>query len=339
MSASLPVAGESQQAKKRAVLLVNLGTPETAEPKSVRKFLAEFLSDRRVVEIPRLIWWPILHGIILTTRPKAVAKAYQSIWWEEGSPLRVITERQRNALQKTLSKRFPNEHVTVEYAMSYGDPGIAQQIKDLQAQGVDHIAVLPLYPQYSATTTAVVYDQLAELQQQQRDIADARVCKYYFDRPSYIKALAHSVREYRLEHGSAERLLMSFHGIPKRCVDLGDPYYQHCVATAEALAGELGLEKEQWGISFQSRLGKAEWLKPYTSDIVQEWGREKLSSLDVICPAFAADCLETLEEISEEIREEFQEAGGGDFSYIPCLNDSAMHIECLAELSEELLGL
>ncbi len=177
------------------------------------------------------------------------------------------------------------------------------------------------------------------MQKQQRNISDTRVCKYYFDRPSYIKALAQSVRDHRKEHGSGERLLMSFHGIPKRCVDLGDPYYQHCIATAESLAAELGLEKPEWGVSFQSRLGKAEWLKPYTSDTVKEWGREKLGSLDVICPAFAADCLETLEEISEEIREEFQEAGGGEFSYIPCLNDSTSHIECLAEIVEDLLSL
>ncbi|GAA6153721.1 ferrochelatase [Pseudoteredinibacter isoporae] len=327
------------QAKKTAVLLVNLGTPETAEPKSVKKFLGEFLSDRRVVEIPRLIWWPILNGIILTTRPKAVAKAYQSIWWEEGSPLRVITERQKDALQRTLNERFPHRQIIVEYAMSYGAPSIAEQVKTLQQQGVDQIAVLPMYPQYSATTTAVVYDQIGKLQQQQRNIADTRINKYYFDRPSYIKALAESVREHRRKEGSAERLLMSFHGIPKRCVDLGDPYYQHCVATAEALASELGLEDAEWGLSFQSRLGKAEWLKPYTSDIAKEWGSEKLASLDVICPAFSADCLETLEEISEEIREEFQAAGGGTFSYIPCLNDSDAHIECLAEISEELLAL
>lgn len=339
MAALSSTAESSNQVKKSAVVLVNLGTPESPTPGAVRKFLGEFLSDKRVVEIPRLIWWFILNGFILTTRPKAVAKAYQSIWWNEGSPLRVITERQQQALKELLLNRHPDRSITVEYAMTYGEPSIAQQITRLQEQGIENIAILPLYPQYSATTTAAVYDQVAQLQQQQRNIADTRLCKYYFDRPDYIAALASSVREFRQKNGSAERLLMSFHGIPKRCIDLGDPYYAHCQQTANALAAELGLKDEEWGISFQSRLGKAEWLKPYTSDLVKAWGREKLSSLDVICPAFAADCLETLEEISDEIREEFQEAGGGQFAYIPCLNDSPAHIECLANITEELLSL
>jgi len=329
----------AQTSKNRAVLLVNLGTPEAPDASSVRRFLSDFLSDSRVVEIPKPIWWLILNAFILPTRPKAVAKAYQSIWWPEGSPLRVITERQCGALEQKLNTLYPAQNIIVRHAMSYGKPSIAEQLQDLQQQGFEQVAIIPLYPQYSATTTAVVYDQLAALQLKQRNIIDARVNKQYFERPSYIEALAQSVIQHRQEHGSAQKLLMSFHGIPQRCVDLGDPYYQQCVATAEALAQQSGLSKEQWGISFQSRLGRAQWLQPYTVDVVKQWGKDKLASLDVICPAFAADCLETLEEISEEIREDFQHSGGGRFSYIPCLNDNEEHIDCLAEISQDLLAL
>ncbi|WP_299978345.1 ferrochelatase [uncultured Pseudoteredinibacter sp.] len=328
-----------QISKNLAVLLVNLGTPEAPDATSVRRFLSDFLSDPRVVEIPKPIWWVILNAFILPTRPKAVAKAYQSIWWPEGSPLRVITERQCSALEKKLNVLYPGQGVSVRHAMSYGKPSIAEQLDELQRQGIDKIAIIPLYPQYSATTTAVVYDQLAKLQTKQRNIVDTRVNKQYFERPAYIHALAQSVIRHRQQHGSADKLLMSFHGIPQRCVELGDPYYEQCVATAQALAQKLELSEDQWGISFQSRLGKAQWLQPYTVDVVKQWGSEKLSSLDVICPAFAADCLETLEEISEEICEDFQNAGGGRFSYIPCLNDNEEHIDCLAEISQELLAL
>ncbi|MCV6625103.1 MAG: ferrochelatase [Cellvibrionaceae bacterium] len=322
----------------KAIVLVNLGTPERPDPAAVRAFLREFLSDPRVVEIPRPIWLPILYGFILTTRPRAVAEAYKTIWTEQGSPLRAITEQQTADLQQHLQAQTSFADTSVHYAMSYGQPSLPSVIAQLQAQGIERIGIIPLYPQYSATTTAVVYDQLAKIQLASREIADTRVCKSYYQRPAYIKALAASVRAHWAEQGQAERLLMSFHGIPKRCVDLGDPYYQHCMATAKNVAAELQLDDEQWAISFQSRLGKAEWLKPYTVELVEQWGKQGLASMDVICPAFAADCLETLEEISGEVKEEFQHAGGGEFRYIPCLNSNADHIELLADISRGLLA-
>lgn len=328
-----------EQPSGRAIVLVNLGTPERADAASVRAFLKDFLSDRRVVEIPRPLWWVILNGFILTTRPKKVAEAYRSIWTEQGSPLRAISEQQTQKLQEYCDEHSGLQGTQVRLAMSYGKPGLVDTVEQLRAEGFERIAVLPLYPQYSATTTAVVYDQLAKHQARSRDIADTRVCKSYYQRSAYIEALADSVRRFRTEHGEAKRLLMSFHGIPQRCVDLGDPYFDHCMSTAERLAAALGLTSEQWGISFQSRLGRAQWLQPYTIQLVKEWGEESLESVDVICPAFASDCLETLEEIAVEIKEEFQSSGGGDFRYIPCLNADKSHIAMLGDISEELLAL
>lgn len=325
-------------AAKKAVLLVNLGTPVQPNANGVRRFLREFLSDRRVVEIPRLIWWPILHGFILPFRPKRVARAYQSVWLAEGSPLRVITEQQCQALAQSLAQSSATNTPLVRYAMSYGKPSIAEQLKTLQAQGVEKIALIPLYPQYSATTTAAVTDQLARWQLQQRNITDVRICKSYYQRDRYIQALAASVRQHWRDNGQAEKLLMSFHGIPKRCIDLGDPYFEHCQASAENLAQALGLDSDQWSISFQSRLGRAEWLQPYTNEVIKAWAEQGVNSIDAICPAFAADCLETLEEIAVEAAEEFKAAGGKSFSYIPCLNAGPEQIALLQEIAEELLS-
>ncbi len=316
---------------KLGVILLNLGTPAEPDAAAVRKFLAEFLGDRRVVEIPRLVWWPILYGVILPFRSPKVAKLYQQIWLPGGSPLKVITEQQVAGLQA----RFDEAEVQVTYAMTYGSPKMSQQIDSLERQGCDQILVLPLYPQYSATTTGAVYDQYARLVVQQRNVSNVRIHKSYYQRQEYIQALVQSIRAHWKENTPAERLLFSFHGIPKRCVDKGDPYEEHCRFTAEAVVEELGLESSQWALSFQSRLGKAEWLKPYTDQQLETWANEGVKSVDVLCPAFAADCLETLEEIDVENREIFLSAGGQQYRYIPCLNDSRAHLDLLEALVKE----
>ncbi|MEM0514550.1 ferrochelatase [Pseudoalteromonas sp. YIC-827] len=321
-----------QPASRYGVLLVNLGTPEAPTAAAVRAYLKEFLSDTRVVEIPPLLWSIILNGIILPTRSAKVAKAYASIWQSEGSPLRVITERQTQALKQAINSRS-GQSIHVDYAMTYGQPSIQSRIDDMQARGIDKIAVLPLYPQYSATTTAAVFDKLNRHLAKVRNIPEIRFLKHYYERDSYIHALAESIAKYRQVHGDAEKLIFSFHGIPKRCVNKGDPYYEHCKFTAERCAQKLGLSDEQWLMTFQSRFGKEEWLQPYTDKTLTELGQAGVKKLQVVCPAFAADCLETLEEISVENAEIFIEAGGEHLGYIPALNDDAEHIELLVELA------
>ena len=322
---------------KTAVVLMNLGTPAAPTVAAIRRYLREFLSDRRVVEIPRLIWYPILYGIILPFRPKRTAVLYQQLWQEYGdSPLRVISAQQLEALQCYLQQQSQQSGESdvplLRLAMTYGEPSLPRVLDELCAQGVEHILVLPLYPQYSATTTGPIYDRVAALFQMRRNIPSISVLKQYCTHPLYIDALAQSVRAHWQQHGRAQRLLMSFHGIPRRNVELGDPYRAQCETTAQLLAQHLGLRAEEWSLSFQSRLGRAEWLQPYTSAVLQQWGEAKLASVDVICPAFAADCLETLEEIAIENRHLFERAGGGEFRYIPCLNASAPHIALLAQL-------
>lgn len=317
--------------KRLGVILVNLGTPEQPTATYVRKFLAEFLSDKRVVEIPSPIWKIILNCFILPFRPAKVAEAYQSIWTDEGSPLLAITRQQVSALSDTLSADQQSAPV-VRYAMTYGGPSIEQVATELEGEGIEKILVLPLYPQYSATTTGAVYDQVARLTLSRRNIPDLLIHKQYCQRDDYIEALAASIHKYREVEGKSDKLLFSFHGIPRRCVDLGDPYYQQCLDTAERTAEKLQLDSEDWAVSFQSRLGKAEWLKPYTSELLETWGQSKVESVQVVCPAFAADCLETLEEIKVENRDIFLEAGGKNYSMIPCLNDMPEHIEMLANI-------
>lgn len=299
---------------------------------AIRRYLREFLSDRRVVEIPRAIWYPILYGIILTLRPRRLAPAYAEMWHRYGdSPLRVITKRQVEKLQRYLLAK-DTEAPVVRFAMTYGEPKLSNVVSELRASGIEHILVLPLYPQYSATTSGPIYDQVASLFISQRDVPSVSIVKSYYRHPSYIEALAQSVRAHWQQNDRAQRLLMSFHGIPKRNIERGDPYKDQCEATARELASALQLRDEQWQISFQSRLGRAEWLQPYTAEILQRWGEQKLASVDVVCPAFAADCLETLEEIAIENRDRFQRAGGGEYRYIACLNDSDAHIELLQQL-------
>lgn len=317
---------------KDAVLLVNLGTPEQPTPAGVRKFLREFLSDRRVVEVPRPIWLFILYAIILPFRPRKVARAYQSIWTKDGSPLKVCTENLGAKLQCELTQQQGEAAPLVRCAYSYGNPNIATQVEQLRELGVERILLLPLYPQYSATTTGSVYDQYAEIIRTHRDIPDIRIQKSYCQREDYVAALVQSIRRHWQDAGQAQKLLFSFHGIPQRNVDLGDPYQAQCVKTAEDVVAVLALERHQWEISFQSRLGRAQWLLPYTDKLLAAWGRESVASVNVICPAFAIDCLETLEEINIENRHVFLEAGGQSYSYIPCLNDADEHVFLLSNI-------
>lgn len=323
---------------RRAVVLMNLGTPAAPTPAAVRRYLREFLSDPRVVEIPRALWYPILYGPILTLRPRRVARAYRMLWDHHGdSPLRLITQAQVDALAAFLARRDGEQAPLVRHAMTYGEPKLADVVARLRDEGVEHTLVLPLYPQYSATTTGAIGDQLAKLMLRSRDLPSISLVRHYCHHPLYIEALAQSVERFWQREGRAQRLLMSFHGIPRRNVELGDPYERECLDTAEALATRLRLSPEQWQISFQSRLGRAEWLQPYTSATLKQWGGEKLASVDVICPAFSADCLETLEEIAVENRAVFVDAGGGDYRYIPCLNSDAAHVELLVSLIDQFM--
>lgn len=322
---------------KQAVVIVNLGTPSAPTTQAVRLFLKEFLSDPRVVEVSRIIWNCILHGIILPFRSPKVAAAYEKIWWENGSPLRVITESQVALLDAKLHDSMGSNAPLVRHAMTYSGPSIAAVVDELLQEGAEHILLLPLYPQYSATTTGSVYDRVTEIVTQSRNIPELQVIKQYFDHPLYIDALAQTVREHWQKDGRPSRLLMSFHGIPQRNCDLGDPYYEQCKTTASLLANQLNLSADEWQLSFQSRLGRAQWLTPYTIDVVESWGKEKLQSMAVICPAFSADCLETLEEINVENRKVFQDNGGGRFSVVTCLNDHAAHIDLMAALVKSYL--
>jgi len=316
------------------VMLVNLGTPEKPDAASVRRYLAEFLWDKRVIKMPRLLWWLILHGIILRVRPRKVARLYQSVWTDDGSPLMAISKQQQQALMTMLQQHlgFP---IPVELAMTYGQPSLAQAGRALAARGVRRILVLPLFPQYSAATTAAVFDGLARALEPCPDLPELHFVRDYWEQPAYLDALAASIREYWDEHGKPDRLLLSFHGIPERYENNGDPYPSLCRSTAKAVADRLGLAPEQWSESFQSRFGREEWVKPYTDVLLQEWGtREDINRVDVVSPAFAADCLETLEELAVQNRALFLEAGGKDYRYIPCLNDRPDHIQLLADLVE-----
>lgn len=328
-----------------AVILMNLGTPAEPTPAAVRQFLREFLSDPRVVEIPRPLWLAILHLFILPLRPRRLVPAYEHIWNRggageaiSGSPLLYYTRRQAELLQEALRGGKERKdgssapEIVVTYAMAYGEPRLADRIETLRAQGVESFLVFPLYPQYSATTTGAIYDQVAALYRRARDIPDVTLVRDYYQHPLYIRALANSVREYWGEKGEAERLLMSFHGIPRANIEKGDPYYRHCLATAEKLAEALHLPRERWQISFQSRFGKAEWLQPYTDRQLVAWAEQGITRVDVLCPAFSADCLETIEEISVENRAKFLEAGGREYRYIPALNLRPDHIHALSEI-------
>lgn len=315
---------------KTAVLLVNLGSPSAPTPVAVKQFLQRFLSDQRVVELPALLWSPLLNGVILPLRSKRVAKLYHEIWTDKGSPLTAITREQAEKLESDLRARGLD--MPVAYAMSYSEPYIAQSLLSLRQLGVEKVVILPLYPQYSGTTTGAIFDQLAAFTKQQRYVMDLRVVREYCLRDDYIDVLANSIRQHRQTHGAGELLLFSYHGIPQACVDKGDPYYQQCLFTSEQTALRLGLNASQWKMTFQSRFGKAQWLQPYTDAVLAALPAENIKTVDVVCPAFAADCLETLEEIEVGSREVFIGAGGERFTRIPCLNASDEHIKLLAEI-------
>ncbi|MCG9545761.1 ferrochelatase [Vibrio sp. Isolate33] len=311
--------------KKQGVLLVNLGTPDSATPAGVRRFLSEFLHDKRVVNLTRWLWCPILHGVILPIRSPKVAKLYQSVWMDDGSPLLVYSQRQAEKLEKKLE-------MPVALGMTYGNPSLKTGIEQLMEQGVEDIIVLPLYPQYSGTTTAAVSDGLTKAFKQMPVIPSYRFVRDYYSHPSYAKALAESVRSHWDQNGKADHLVCSFHGIPKRLADEGDIYPQHCEATTKLLAAELGLSEEDITMTYQSRFGREEWLKPYTDETLESLPGKGIKKIDIMAPAFSVDCLETLEEISDQCKETFIEAGGSDFSYIMCLNDRDSHIDMMAEL-------
>lgn len=313
------------------VLLVNLGTPDAPTPKALRRYLRQFLSDRRVVEIPRLVWWPILHGIILNTRPAKSAEKYAQIWSHDGSPLLVHTRRQATLLQGYLGER--GVQVQVAFGMRYGNPSVASALEALRAQHCDRILVIPLYPQYAASSTASALDAVWQALQRTRNVPEMRAVRHYHDHPSYIAALAASVREHWMAHGRPDKLLMSFHGVPRRALDLGDPYHCECQKTGRLLAEALQLTREQYQVCFQSRFGRAEWLQPYFAPTLEALGRQGVRRVDVICPGFSSDCLETLEEIAMEGKATYLGAGGGEYHYIPALNERDDWLHALADIA------
>jgi ferrochelatase len=313
------------------VLLVNLGTPDAPTPAALRRYLAEFLSDPRVVEIPRLLWWLILHGLILRVRPAKSALKYAAIWTPEGSPLAVWTAKQAKLLFGYLGQA--GHAVLVRHAMRYGQPSIAAELDALRADGATRVLVLPLYPQYSAATSASVFDAVAAWGQRSRWVPELRFVHQYHDDPGYIDALAAQVRAHWQREGRGSMLVMSFHGVPERTLHLGDPYHCHCHKTARLLAERLSLTQEQFRVTFQSRFGKAKWLQPYTEPTLQQLARDGVERVDVLCPGFTADCLETLEEIDQEARETFLTAGGKTLHYIACLNDRHEWIEALRDIT------
>ncbi len=317
--------------EKTGILLVNLGTPNAPTAQAVRPYLKQFLGDPRVVEIPKLVWWMILNGIILNVRPKKSAAKYASVWLKEGSPLRVYTERQAALLQGYLGERTTTP-VVVDYAMTYGQPSIPDVLRKLKAQNCQRILVVPLFPQYAASSTAPVFDQVFGELQKLRNLPALRTIKHFHDDPGYIKSLAANINEYWVKNGRPEKLVMSFHGVPQYTLDKGDPYHCECHKTGRLVAEALGLTREQYTVSFQSRFGKAEWIKPYTTATLLELGKQKTRRVDVVCPGFVGDCLETLEEIAMEGREDFQHAGGGEYHYIPCVNDRSDWIHALSDL-------
>ncbi len=317
---------------KTAVILTNLGTPAENTRAGVRHFLKQFLSDPRVVEIPRLPWWLILNLIILPFRSKTALHAYNQIWTEQGSPLLAISQRQQQALQKMLG-----DEVRVELMMRYGEPSFNQVVNRLLDEDFERLVILPLYPQNSATTTATSYDHLAEILKKRRDLPEVHFINQYHGDPDYILALSNSIQQHWQQQKRQRFLLMSFHGLPQRNIELGDPYYDQCSGTANLLATIMGLGKDQWGMSFQSRFGKQQWIQPYTSEVLQRLAEGGLKEIDVVCPGFSVDCLETLEEIQLQNRDIFLQYGGEQYHYIPCLNDREDHIRMMANLVKPYL--
>jgi ferrochelatase len=321
---------------RTGLLFCNLGTPDAPTPAAVRRYLREFLSDPRVVEIPRALWLPILYGAILPLRSSKSARKYASIWTAQGSPLKVWTELQARLLQEWLGAR--GHRVAVRFAMRYGTPSIASELDALKAAGATRVLVVSAYPQYSGTTTASVSDAVAQWSERTRALPELRFVNRYHDDDGYIGALAAGVERHWREHGRAEHLVMSYHGVPERTLHLGDPYFCECQKTGRLLARRLGLQDGQWTLTFQSRFGRAKWLEPYTEPTVRELARKGVRTLDILCPGFTADCLETLEEIDMEVRQAFLTEGGSEYRYIPCLNDAAEWIDALGAVAERNLA-
>lgn len=324
------------QAPWTGVLYCNLGTPDEPTPAAVRRYLAEFLSDPRVVEIPRAAWLPLLYGVILPLRSARSAAKYATIWSPEGSPLKLWTDKQAKLLQGWLGEH--GHRVKVRYAMRYGNPSIASQLDALKAAGATRILILPAYPQYSGTTTASIVDAVTAWSAGIRNLPELRFVNRYHDDAGYVQALARRVEAHWREHGRGDHLVMSFHGVPERTLHLGDPYHCECQKTARLLASRLRLDKDKYTVSFQSRFGKAKWLEPYTEPSLRALASRGVASVDVLCPGFTGDCLETLEEIAMEGRQAFLTSGGKQFQYIPCLNDDAAWIAALGRLAEQHLA-
>ena len=319
------------------VLVTNLGTPTAPEKGALRRYLKQFLSDPRVVEIPRLLWWLILNIVILNLRPARSARSYASVWTEAGSPLMVNTQAQAQALQQAMNDQC-GDRVTVDFAMRYGSPSIPEALQSLWDQGVRQLLVLPLYPQYSCSTTASTFDALSEDFRRRRWLPELHFVTQYFDHPAYITAVADSIRQHWQHHPQADKLVFSYHGEPQRYLDQGDPYHCQCLKTSRLVAQKLGLEEHQYLTGFQSRFGRAEWLKPYLDQTLKALPEQACQSVQVVCPGFSSDCLETLEEIAVENRDYFLAAGGQRFEYIPCLNAQPGHIDALQQIVMEPLA-
>jgi len=326
------------QKPRIGVLLTNLGSPDQPTRRAVRKYLAEFLADPRVVEIPRLLWLPILHGIILNTRPSKSARLYQAIWTTEGSPLIHNTRLQKTGLQQLLNAKFDTSSIDVEFAMRYGSPSIDNGLNNLLENGAEKIIVLPLYPQYAGSTTGSTFDAISRYLTKRRWLPELHFVNNYHDLPGFIQACAARIKAHWQQHSRADKLVLSFHGLPRAHLDNGDPYHCQCHKTARLLAEQLDLQEQDYLVTFQSRFGKQEWLKPYTDQTLARLPELGVSSVDVFCPGFASDCLETLEEIAIQNREIFIEAGGKSFSYIEALNDSPEHIEALEEIVSPVIA-
>jgi protoporphyrin/coproporphyrin ferrochelatase len=313
-------------------LLINLGTPDAPTAQALRPYLKQFLSNPRVVEISKWAWWPILNGVILNTRPKKSAEKYAQIWMPEGSPLKVHTARQAQLLRDILAQRIQPVPM-VEYAMSIGNPSIAEVLERMKQHGCDRILVLPLYPQYAASSTASAFDEVFAQLKKMRNTPAIRTVKHYHDHPGYIAALAQNVRDYWTKTGKPDKLVISFHGVPRFTLDKGDPYHCECQKTGRLLAEALELDAGKYQICFQSRFGRAEWLSPYTAVTLEQLGKQNTRRVDVVCPGFVSDCLETLEEIAMEGKAIFIQAGGHEFHYIPCLNERDDWIQALTDIA------
>lgn len=330
---------QSEAGSRAGVLLVNLGTPDAPTASAVKRYLREFLSDPRVVEVPRLVWWFILNLLILPFRSGRSAAAYRSIWTDKGSPLLVFSSDLAGALQEHLAREWTEDNVPeVGFAMRYGRPGIAAQLDSLRDRGVAPILILPLYPQYASATTASTFDAVFATLRQWRYVPEVRLLSDYHDDPGYIDAVATSIEQFWKTHGSCDKLLFSFHGLPERSRALGDPYHDQCHTTARLIAEKLGLPAGRWQLVFQSRFGPAEWLKPYCVDVLAQLPASGCREVDLVCPGFAVDCLETLEEIAVANRKLFIEAGGTRYRYIPALNSSPLHVTLLSSLIRRALG-